>query len=148
MLARLFVNPGFASWSAEDGHLHWTGKWDGLSSLFNPLTLGLAWVCLLLTVALWFAVPARRPIILWTLIVFVSAMIAMSVVFASFVSISGLNHVIFERTVDNTTGRYLFPMLLAWAATMVILFFPDQPSSTSTPASGTTVTDPPARICQ
>jgi hypothetical protein len=132
MLARLFVNPDFAKWSADNGQLHWTGHWNGLSSLYNDMTLGLAWVGLLLTVMLWFAVPARRPIILWTLAVFMSATIAMSVVFASFVSISGLNHVIFERTVDNTTGRYLFPMLLAWASTMVIMLFRNIPPSTST----------------
>ena len=35
-LARLFVNPDFASWNGECGQLHWIGKWDGLSSLYNP----------------------------------------------------------------------------------------------------------------
>ena len=139
MLARLFVNPDFAKWSAEDGHLHWTGQWEGLSSLFNQLTPGLAWVGLLMTIALWFAVPARRPIILWTLAVFVSAAIAMSVVFASFVSISGLNDVINARTADDEAGRYLFPMLLAWASTTVIMFFADF----SLPAS-----DPMAKLNQ
>ena len=139
MLARLFVNPDFAKWSAEDGHLHWTGQWEGLSSLFNQMTPGLAWVGLLMTIALWFAVPARRPIILWTLAVFVSAAIAMSVVFASFVSISGLNDVINARTADDEAGRYLFPMLLAWASTTVIMFFADF----SLPAS-----DPMAKLNQ
>ena len=139
MLARLFVNPDFAKWSAEDGHLHWTGQWEGLSSLFNQLTLGLAWVGLLMTIALWFAVPARRPIILWTLAVFVSAAIAMSVVFASFVSITGLNDAINARTADDEAGRYLFPMLLAWASTSVIMFFADF----SLPAS-----DPMAKLNQ
>jgi hypothetical protein len=129
MLARLFVNPAFAQWSAPNGQLHWTGHWDGLSSLFNDLTLGLAWVCLLMTILLWIARPARRPVIVWTLAVFFSILLAFSFVFASFVSISGLDHVIFERTADNTTGRYLFPMLLAWASTMIILFFGDSPSS-------------------
>jgi len=36
--ARLFVNPDFANWSGEGGHLHWIGKWDGFSSLYNHLT--------------------------------------------------------------------------------------------------------------
>ena len=115
MLARLFVSPGFASWSAEDGQLHWTGQWDGLSSLFNQLALGLAWLCLLMTIMLWITAPARRPVIVWTLAVFISVVMAFSVVFSSFVSISGLNDVISARTADNEAGRYLFPMLLAWA---------------------------------
>jgi hypothetical protein len=131
MLARLFMDPALARWSAEDGQLHWTGQWEGLSSLFNHLTLGLAWVCLLMTILLWVAAPARRPVILWTLAVFVSAMIAFSVVFASFVSLSSLNDVIAARTADNEAGRYLFPMLLAWAAAMVIMFFGDFPPPTS-----------------
>jgi hypothetical protein len=33
---------------------------------------------------------------------------------------------------DNDNGRYVFPMLLAWAATMVIMFFRDfAPSAAS-----------------
>ena len=108
VLARLFVSAGFASWSATEGHLHWTGQWEGLSSLFNHLTLGLAWVCVLMTLLFWVAAPARRPIIVWTLAVFASAMFILSVVFASFVSINGLNDVISARTADNETGRYLF----------------------------------------
>jgi hypothetical protein len=144
MLARLFMNPDFAKWGAGDGHVHWTGQWEGISSLYNHLTLGLAWVCLLMTIILWLAAPARRPVILWTLAVFVSALIAMSLVFASFVSISGLDHVIFERTADNTTGRYLFPMLLAWAATVVIMFFGDFHLQTSVP-NGQTLPAKPLR---
>jgi hypothetical protein len=124
MLARLFVDPAFAKWSVTDGQLHWTGQWDGLSSLYNHQTLGLAWVGLLMTMMLWMAAPTRRPIILWALAVFSSVMLALSVVFASFVSISGLADVI-ERTADNSSGRYLFPMLLAWAVTMIIMFFGD-----------------------
>ena len=132
MLARLFVDPGFARWSAVDGQLHWTGQWGGASSLFNHLTLGLAWVCVLMTIILWFAAPARRTVIVWTLAVFVSAMVAFSVVFASFVGINGLEDVISARTADNETGRYLFPLLLAWTAAMVILFFGDFAPSAST----------------
>ena len=140
MLARLFMAPAFARWSAEDGHLHWTGQWEGLSSLFNHLTPGLPWVCLLMTIVLWLAAPARRPIILWTLAVYVSAVLVFSVVFASFVSVSGLNDVIYARTADNESGRYLFPMLLAWASTMVIMFFADFLPSASGP-DGQTVPD-------
>ena len=144
MLARLFIAPAFAKWSAEDGQLHWTGQWEGLSSLYNHLTLGLAWVCLLMTIMLWIAAPTRRPIILWTLAVCVSAMIALSVVFASFVSGSGLNDVISARTADNESERYLFPMLLAWVSTMVILFFGDFSPSASAPNGQTVPANPPS----
>ena len=133
MLARLFVSPGFASWSVADGHLHWTGQWEGLTSLFNHLTLGLAWVCVLMTILFWLAAPARRPIILWTLAVFVSAAAVFSVVFASFVSGSDLNDVISARTADNETGRYLFPLLMGWATAMVILFFGDSTPPATNP---------------
>ena len=146
MLARLFVNPALASWSAEDGHIHWTGKWDGLSSLFDQMTLGLAWVCLLMTILLWVAAPSRRPIILWTLAVFISVMLVFSVVFASFVSVSGLNDVISARTADDEIGRYLFPMLLAWAGTMVILFFGDFAPSASVSSEQTAPANSPGGV--
>jgi hypothetical protein len=132
MLARLFVNPAFAKWSVAEGHLHWTGQWEGFSSFYNQQTLGLAWVGLLMTIILWTGAPARRPIIFWVLAVFMSATLALSVVFASFVSISGLGDAI-ERTADNSSGRYLFPILLSWVATMVIMFFGDFHPSTFTP---------------
>jgi hypothetical protein len=144
MLARLFLDPSFAQWSATGGQLHWTGHWDGLWSLFNHVTFGLPWVCVLMTLILWTAAPARRPVILWTLAVYAGAMIIFSVVFASFVSITGLNDVIAARTADNETGRYLFPMLLAWTAAMVILFFgdfntpaaiPDDPGAPAIPSA-------------
>ena len=124
LLARLFVSPDFANWSGEGGQLHWIGRWDGFSSLYNHSTLGLAWLCLLLTVALWFAVPARRQVIVWILAMFVGATAALSGVFASFVSIKGLTEVI-GYTSDLDGGRYLLPVLLAWFATMMTLFFAD-----------------------
>ena len=83
LFARLFVSSDFAIWSGEGGQFHWIGRWDGFSSLYNHLTLGLAWFCLLLTVALWFAVPARRPIIIWMLAMLVGALAAFSLVFAA-----------------------------------------------------------------
>lgn len=144
LLARQFLNPGFAKWSAtDDGQLHWTGHWTGVSSLFNQISFGFAWVCLLLTILLWLAAPARRPVIIWTVAVYLSAVAVFSVVFASFVSISGLNHVIFERTADNTNVRYLFPLLLAWCATMVMLFRVDEKPAENQPSIA--VDKPPAQ---
>ena len=134
LLARLFVSPDFASWSGEGGQLHWIGRWDGFSSLYNHSTLGLAWLCLLMTVALWFAVPARRQVIVWMLAMLVGALAAFSGVFASFVNITNLDQVI-GYTADNTAGRYLLPILLAWFATMMTLFFAEPPSSASISSS-------------
>ena len=121
-LARLFVNPAFASWNGEGGQLHWIGKWSGLSSLYNPSTLGLAWLCLLLTVALWFAIPTRRQIVVWILAMFLGAVAALSGVFACFVNIRSLDAVI-GYTADVAGARYLLPMLLAWFATPLTIFF-------------------------
>jgi hypothetical protein len=145
LLARMFVSPDFASWSGEGGRLHWIGRWDGFSSLYNHLTLGLAWLCLLLTVALWFAVPARRQVIVWTLAMLVGALAAFSGVFASLVSIINLVRVI-GYTADYTAGRYLLPVILAWFATILTMFFADLPLSTSTLAPRTAATDPPASV--
>jgi len=124
------VNPNLASWSGEGGRLHWTGRWDGLSSLYNHPTLGLAWLCLFMAVALWLAVPVRRQVIVWTLAMLVGALAAFSGVFASFVNITNLAQVI-GYTGDDTAGRYLLPVLLAWFATMMTVFFAELSSSTS-----------------
>jgi hypothetical protein len=130
LLARLFVSSDFASWSGEGGRLHWIGRWDGLSSLYNHPTLGLAWLCLFMAVALWLAVPVRRQVIVWTLAMVVGALAAFSGVFASFVNITNLAQVI-GYTGDDTAGRYLLPVLLAWFATMMTVFFAELSSSTS-----------------
>ena len=153
LLAREFFSPDFAQWNATDGQLHWNGHWVGFSSLFNHLTFGLAWVCLLLTILLWMAAPGRRKAVVWTLAVWMSAQFAFSVVFASFISVGGLNDVIASRIADNASGRYLFPMLLAWGATMVILFFADfsppasvlnkSPTTSTSPSSATEKEAPP-----
>jgi len=130
MLARLFVNPDLASWSGEGGRLHWIGRWDGFSSLYNHLTLGLAWICLLLTVALWFAVPVRRQIIVWMVAMLAGVLAAFSLVFAALSNVSDLSSTI-SYTSENTGGRYLFPMLLAWFATMMTVFVKELPSAAS-----------------
>ena len=132
LLAQLFVSPDFASWNGEGGRLHWIGKWDGLSSLYNHSTLGLAWLCLFMAVALWFAVPSRRRIIVWILAMFVGATAAFSGVFASFVNTKGLTETILF-THDLNGGRYLLPVLLAWFATLMVVFVAELPSSAITP---------------
>ena len=143
-LARLFLSLDFANWSGEGERLHWIGKWDGFSSLYNHLTLGLAWLCLLTTVALWFAVPARRRAIVWILAMFVGAVAALSGVFVSFVSINGLARTIL-LTHDLQGGRYLLPVLLSWFATLMTVFFAELPSSASTPKLETREPTPAGR---
>ena len=144
ILAREFANSGFAQWGTADGRIHWTGHWNGFSSLLNHRTYGLAWLCLLIAILLWLVTPARRLIVIWALAVFLSAVAVLSVVFASFVSVSGLNDLIFVRTADNEAGRYLFPMLLAWAAAMAVVFFRDD--SPSMPVTSDKNKTPP--ICE
>jgi hypothetical protein len=138
LLARMFMSPDFASWSGEGGQLHWIGKWDGFSSLYNHPTIGLAWLCLFMAMALWFAFPARRPVIVWTLAMVVGALAALGGVFASILNITNLAQVL-DYTADELAGRYLLPVLLAWFATLITMFFAELPSSTSTPASSTDV---------
>jgi hypothetical protein len=138
LFARLFMSSDFANWSGEGGQLHRIGGWDGFSSLYNHLTLGLAWFCLFMTVVLWFTVPVRRPIIIWMLAMLVSALAAFSMVFASLSNISDLASII-RYTADNAAGRYLFPMLLAWFSTIMTMFFTDLSLSISTPGTSATI---------
>ncbi|MGA2240413.1 MAG: hypothetical protein ABSH11_00005, partial [Verrucomicrobiota bacterium] len=130
LLTRLFLSPDFASWSGEGGQVHWIGKWDGLSSLYNHSTLGLTWLCFLLTVVLWFAVPVRRRVIVWILAMFIGATAALSGVFTSFITVDGLSEAI-NLTKDLTGGRYVLPVLLAWFATIMTMFFAESPSATT-----------------
>ncbi len=143
MLAHMFVKPDFANWSVEGGQLCWIGRWDGFSSLYNHLTLGLAWLCLFLTAALWFAIPARRQIAIWILAMFLGAVAALCGVFVSFVSIKGLSVATDIYTRDLNGGRYLLPVLLAWFATTMTMLFANPSSSASTPGTGATVACPP-----
>jgi len=130
LLARLFLSTVFANWNGEGEMFHWIGKWDGLSSLYNPLTLGIGWLCLFMALALWFAVPDRRRVVVWLLAMFIGSTVALSGVIASFITIDGLNEAI-NLTKNDYAGRYLLPMLLAWFATMMTLFFADPPSTTT-----------------
>ena len=131
LLAQFFVSSDFANWSDEDGQLHWIGQWHGLSSLYEPSTLGLAWFCLLLTVVLWFAIPARRQVIVWMLAMLIGALVVFSVVFASLLNVAGLDAV-FGYT-KHHAGRYLLPVLLAWFATLLTMFVRERTPRKSDP---------------
>lgn len=139
ILSRWFFSHDFAAWNGESGYLHYVGKWQGFSSLYNHPTLGLAWVNVLMTVALWYTMPARRKLILWMVAVIFSMTAAFSLVFASFVSITNLAQVI-EYTEEITAARYLFPMLIAWSVTSLTLLFASQFAESTVPEAGTTLT--------
>ena len=121
-IARLFADPSFGTWSGDDGQVHLVAQWSGLSSLYNPSTLGLPWLCLLMTIMCWIAIPERRRITTWMFVVFLSAIAAVTGVFASFVGINGLRQTI-GYTNDEAGGRYLLPILLAWFGTMLVVCF-------------------------
>jgi hypothetical protein len=123
VLARQWVAPDFAEWSVEAGHLRWAGHWKGLSSLCDPSTLGLPWLCLLLSVALWFACPARRGAALWLFAVVASAVVALSGIFACFSGLLGFAQVLAVYVDSEAAPRYLFPVLVAWAASLATLMF-------------------------
>jgi len=99
----------------------------------------------LLTVALWFAIPTRRQIVVWILAMFLGAVAALSGVFACFVNIRSLDAVMIY-TADAHGARYLLPMLLAWFATMLTTFFADVPSFASTPGTDAALPCPPASV--
>jgi hypothetical protein len=145
LFARFFVSTDFASWSGEEGRLHWIGKWDGLTSLYNHSTLGLAWLCLVLTVVLWIAVPARRLIILWVLMMLIGTLAVFSVVFASFLNITNLVTEL-GYAAGPHSGRYLLPILLAWFSTIMTMFFSDLLSSPSTLVPNHIATESPASV--
>jgi hypothetical protein len=64
----------------------------------------------------------------------VGALAAFSGVFASLVNMTNLGQVI-GYTADDTAGRYLLPVLLAWFATMMTMLFTELPSSASLSSS-------------
>jgi hypothetical protein len=131
MITRWFVNPGLATWSAAGDHFRWAGKWEGFSSLFYHPTLGLAWIALLLTIALWFCQPPCRKIIFWLVAVIATTLAGYSFVFASFVSTSPLDRMLGYYTQEIAAPRYLFPVLVAWSVIALTLLFtgPSAPES-------------------
>ena len=74
---------------------------------------------------------------------FVGITAALSGVFVSFVNITSLTQVI-SYTTDNSAGRYLLPVLLAWFATILTMFFMNPPLSA--PATGREATAPLAPV--
>jgi hypothetical protein len=121
VVARLFLSKNFASWTVENGHIYWIGKWEGVSSLYHHATIGLAWFCLLLTIGAWFARPERRRTILWIASVPTGFVLALSAVFACLVNAAGLSTGISGYTGDLAAGRYLVPILISWAIAIMVV---------------------------
>jgi hypothetical protein len=91
-----------------------------------------------MTLALWFAVPSKRKTLVWLFAVIASSVAALAVVFSSFVAVDGLTHVL-GYTDERNAQRYLFPLLLGWGITVMLLLFGEEPgpapsSSTSNQA--------------
>jgi hypothetical protein len=128
MAARWFVDPYLTSWTTEGGHFRWVGRWDGFSSLYYHPTLGLAWMALFMTVALWVLQPARRKLILWILLVVVGVLVGLSAVFASFVGSTDLIRMVGYYNQDIAAPRYLFPVLVGWSVTMLAMLFREAPA--------------------
>ena len=119
MTARWFMSPTFADWTVANGSLRWAGHWEGLSSLYNHPTLGLTWVTLAITVAVWVKNPLHRKPIVWLLVVVGTLLLAFSAVFSGFVSTMGRSYAFEYYTAEIASGRYLFPVLVAWSTIAV-----------------------------
>ena len=130
VLSRSFFSANFANWDGAAGHLHWIGKWEGFRSLFHHPSLGLEWICVLMAFALWFVFPNRRKPLLWLFAVTGTSVAALGLVFSSFLACNTLSDVL-GYTSDATAQRYLFPLLLAWAASLLVLLYSRIPSHTS-----------------
>lgn len=115
-------NAQYAVWSVVDGHLEWSGAWTGLGSLFNQPTLGLVWVALALTVAGWMAVPKSRRIMVWVVWVVLAALAFLSFVLSALGAATGLEKSL-TWVSDSVSGRYLLPVLVAWASSIVCIVF-------------------------
>ena len=65
---------------------------------------------------------SRRQV-LWLLAVIGTVLVAFSLVFASFVTAGSLERLVDYYTQEIASSRYLFPLLVAWAATVVVMLF-------------------------
>ena len=122
MLGTFFCNSEFVSWTAVDGHLAWAGVWRGAGSLINQPTLGLAWMAVALTACAWFAVPGARRIILSVLAVVLGVVAVLAFVFSAIGAGEGLAASL-PGISDETSGRYLLPVVMGWGTAMICIAF-------------------------
>jgi len=122
LLGACLVNSNYAAWTVEDGHLSSKGCWEGMVSLIHQPTLGLIWVIIIMTLALWVFAPQSRRVIAWVLWVTLGGLFFLAFVFAALGSSTGL-----EKSLnwigDTVSGRYMLPMLIAWGSVIITILY-------------------------
>ena len=133
-VARLFFSKFFADWIVDHGRLVWFGKWRELYDFNDQSFLGFAWICLAMTVAIWFAMPNRRALLLWLLLMVIGMLAALSGVSAAFIPAAGAEHMVDPAVLDGryyiplleTSQRYVFPILMMWYAALGYVGFTER----------------------
>jgi len=122
MLSKQFFNNEFVFWRALDNqHAVWQGHLTGWSSLVDQWTQGAGWVCLLLLVVAWCQGGRLQGAALRLFLMFLVFATMVSVVWST-VQPSSMNYTLaLDGSVSAIGGRYLFPVLMAWFVTSVIL---------------------------
>ncbi|HEV2210606.1 MAG TPA: hypothetical protein VG167_17665 [Verrucomicrobiae bacterium] len=131
--ARWFLNPNFAYWQADGDWVRWCGHWEGFRSLYDPATLGLPWLAAALSCVLWFIAPARRKVLVWLGAVLLTLLFAFGTVFSGFATTMDPSRALGYYTGEIASGRYLFPVLLAWTAMVVTLIYREAPQPFRSP---------------
>jgi hypothetical protein len=128
MLARRFLNNGFALWDSPDNeHAVWEGHWAGWQSLGEQSTQGMSWVCVLLVVGAWFRGGRLRWMVFCLFLVFMAFLTVVSFYWSTVES----NPMDYTMALFGSGllggGRYLYPVLMAWFVAGVILLLRESP---------------------
>ena len=106
-----FFSSDFFRWQADNNHLHWAGKWDGLASFANNELAVLPWLAAALFVLSMIYKPRGRNVV-----GLLSAIVLAIFTFLSFV-VSCLHTQNLESAIDfacSVVGRYYYPFYIAW----------------------------------
>ena len=133
-LGRFFFSKFLADCILDHGRFVWFGHGQEFLSFKDLSMVALAWMCLAMTIALWFAMPARRPVVLWLLLLIVGAFAALSGISAAFIPAGAAEYMIDPTELNlryhvpllEASERYVFPILMAWFATIATMLFMDQ----------------------
>ena len=136
MFSRLFASPELADWIDNDGHFQWCGHWGGISTVFDPQTMGLVWLCVAMTFVLWLAASERRAVILWISVMVIGTVAFYSVISAGFVNAHSAEHLVDHDQLTpryyipmlESTQRYFFPTLATWFFTILAVSFMSNPA--------------------
>jgi hypothetical protein len=122
-VSRRFLNNDFVSWTVTDNqHAVWNGKWEGLGSLVDQGTFGIAWVALIMCAILWF----RGGSVRWTALRLLLIFLAFGTFIGTVWSATHSDPFSYSGAMDGSAGinggRYLYPVLMSWVlGTMVLL---------------------------